>query len=113
MADTGTYVIIGGGVVVTAFLIHLATRQTQQMIQPTNPNPVQRDALESVVSGAIRGFASFFQGSGSEGQSALPPRPPSNTNPGPNTGSSTYPSTGGWSFQGGNNINNWQPWEGS
>lgn len=99
-------VVILGGI----FIVSRAS----QPIQQYTPPPPQNDALESIVSGAIRGFGNLFQNSSSsnQGMSATPPRPQSSSNnPGPNSGTNSYPPSGGWSFSGGNNINNWQSYQ--
>lgn len=101
-------VLIAGVVVLGG--IYIVSKASQPIQQPVQQTPVQRDALESIVSGAIRGFGAIFSSSNSnDGSSPVPPRPSSSSNnPGPNQGSSSYPPSGGWSFSGGNNINNWQ-----
>lgn len=109
-SNTGTYVAIGVGVVVIGGILYVASRPTQ-VTQVSQPQPTQqRDAIESITAGLFRGLADVITRSSSEGMSEVPPRP--QNNPGQNSGGPTYPGNPGWEFQGGNNINNWQPWRG-
>lgn len=111
-SNTGTYVAIGVGVVVIGGILYVASRPTQptQVSQP-QPTNQQRDAIESITAGLFRGLADVItRSSSNEGMSEVPPRP--QNNPGQNSGGPTYPGNPGWEFQGGNNINNWQPWRG-
>lgn len=101
-------VIAVGTVVIAGIYI---VSKASQPVMPVQQTPPQRDVWESVVAGAVRGLGDIFSSSGSsnQGSSPIPPRPSSSSNnPGPNQGSSSYPNSSGWSFSGGNNINNWQ-----